>query len=187
MTLKTNRGLGSIITWTKPCAVGIFLGRKDWWTQYLWSNATKRCIGLFSTWQTGWKASRCYEIACLRIPFESIVGVLAPKALILLHLSLQGYAVSIWRKWWFPGYGFGVRKGFTIRNYKEAIEHKGSVPLHRRALSLLNLLCVGLNLSRNLSYLYMGWIDLFYDWNLIEVSVPIVVLVFYSYYRINCI
>ena len=49
----------------------------------------------------------------------------------------------------YPGYGFGIHKGYYTELHKEAVEQQGVTSLHRKSLNLLNLSFVGLSQSNS--------------------------------------
>jgi len=72
----------------------------------------------------------------LRIPVESIIkgdskSANIAAASIIAKVTRDRYMKSLDDE--FPGYGFGIHKGYYTELHKEAIEQQGVTPLHRKS------------------------------------------------------
>lgn len=83
----------------------------------------------------------------LMIPVESIVkgdskSANIAAASIIAKVTRDRYMKSLDEE--YPGYGFGIHKGYYTELHKEAVEQQGVTPLHRRVLNRLSQLLDGI-------------------------------------------
>ncbi|MFR1903580.1 MAG: ribonuclease HII, partial [Veillonella sp.] len=72
----------------------------------------------------------------LTIPVESIIkgdskSANIAAASIIAKVTRDRYMKSLDDK--YPGYGFGIHKGYYTELHKEAVEQQGVTPLHRKS------------------------------------------------------